>query len=272
MGLQQSASTFRSRGSPQLWHSGSRRPIRRVLMLTHRVPYPPNRGDRIRSYHLLRYLSKHFQISLASVADEPVTEQQREVLTGLTEQLAIKELGRWRSRLRGCMGLMRGAAITPSMLYDPGLARQVMQWHHEQPFDAVLTFCSGMINYARLLTQPQYSLGQEPARHVLDLVDVDSGKWARYARQVLPPMRWVYALEAQRLQRIESGRTDELTAISLISEAEVATYRRSGGHHPNVHVINNGGDQYLEHCHDGYGCQWPPPAGCWPGRWHENRP
>jgi glycosyltransferase involved in cell wall biosynthesis len=77
---------------------------------------------------------------------------------------------------------------------------------------------------------------------VLDLVDVDSGKWARYARQVLPPMRWVYALEAQCLQRIESGRTDELTAISLISEAEVATYRRGGGHHPNVHVISNGVD------------------------------
>jgi hypothetical protein len=156
MGLQQTVSTYQSGRSALLWHSGSRRAIRRVLMLTHRVPYPPNRGDRIRSYHLLRYLSEHFQISLASVADEPVTEQQREVLAGLTEQLAIKQLGRWRSRLRRYVGLMRGEAITPSMLYDRGLAGQVMGWHHDQPFDAVLTFCSEMINYARLLTQPRH--------------------------------------------------------------------------------------------------------------------
>ena len=214
-------------------------------MLTHRVPFPPDRGDRIRSYNLLKLLSKHFEVALACTTDEPVTDEQQQTLSQLAGQLAIHKTNKLASRARGVAALASGQAITPSLFYDPKLANTLTQWHAQRPFDAVLTFCTGMIRYARMLTHPAYRsrefAGSRPI-HVLDLVDVDSRKWASYARKAKGPMKWVYAQEAQRLSRIESGLEDHFDRVSVISSPEAKTYRKHLRDHPGLAVVENGVD------------------------------
>src|SRR5690606_30513453 len=134
---------------------------------------PPDRGDRIRAYHLLRHLARHVDVSLACVSDEPVTDDQRAVLSDLATQLAIQPIGHAWSRVRGVAALATGRAITPAAFYRRALARRIASWHHHMPFDAVLTFCTGMVRYAMDLQR-----SPNRPRHVLDLVDVDSLKWA----------------------------------------------------------------------------------------------
>lgn len=205
-------------------------------MLTHRVPYPPDRGDRIRAYHLLRHLAAHVDVSLACVSDEPVTDDQRAVLADLTAQLAIQPIGPAWSRARGVAALAAGRAVTPAIFYRRSLARRVASWHHHMPFDAVLTFCTGMVGYAMDLQR-----GPHRPRHVLDLVDVDSLKWARFAAESKPPMRWVYAAEARRLAPIERGG-EWVDAITVISDNEARAYRHEIGLAANLHVVENGVD------------------------------
>jgi sugar transferase (PEP-CTERM/EpsH1 system associated) len=119
----------------------------------------------------------------------------------------------------------------------------------------VLTFCTGMIHYARLLTaagrianQTPGASGAPPARpvrqvrHILDLVDVDSEKWAAYARASNIPMKWVYAAESRRLRQIEAGAFDRFDAITVVSPTEVDCYRRCVGDHPGLSVVGNGVD------------------------------
>jgi len=223
----------------------SAKPTRRVLMLTHRVPFPPDRGDRIRSYNLLKLLSKHFEVAIACTSDEPVTEEQRQKLSQLAGQVAIHKTNKLTSRARGVAALASGQAITPSLFYDPKLADTITHWHTQRPFDAVLTFCTGMIRYARMLTHPAYrSRAFADARpiHVLDLVDVDSRKWSAYAAKAKGPMKWVYAQEAQRLSRIESGLEDHFDRVSVISRPEAQTYREHLRDHPGLTVVENGVD------------------------------
>ncbi len=223
----------------------SRPPTRRVLLLTHRVPYPPDRGDRIRSYHLLKLLARHFEVALACTSDEPVTDDQRQVLAQLAGRLAIQKTSKTITRARGAAALMRGQAVTPSLFYDPRLAKKIIHWHEQRPFDAVLTFCTGMIRYARLLTHPAHRprelAGIRPI-HVLDLVDVDSRKWAAYASTATGPMKWVYGQEAKRLARIESGTEDRFDRISVVSQPEAETYRQHLREHPGLSVVENGVD------------------------------
>ncbi|MCC6680669.1 MAG: TIGR03087 family PEP-CTERM/XrtA system glycosyltransferase [Phycisphaeraceae bacterium] len=219
-------------------------PARRVLMLTHRVPYPPDRGDRIRSWNLLRQLAENFELSLACTSDEtslaPGSEQ---ALRRHVRQLAIQRIDPLTMRLRGAAALACGAALTPTILYRRELAKTIRQWHTEQPFDAVLTFCTGMIGYARLLTHFRYRKpGSKPVRHVLDLVDVDSVKWRRFAQSTRSPLRWVYAAEARRLRHIEAGEHDWFDAVTVVSEAEAETYRRHVGDHSRLYVVSNGVD------------------------------
>ena len=208
---------------------------RRVLFLTHRLPYPPDRGDRIRSFHLLRYLAQRFDVTVGCVSDEPVTEDQRQMLASLASQVAIEPIDRRWSAVRGGTALLTGRAVTPAMLYRKRLARRLLNWHSQMPFDAVLTFCTGMIGYSRDLLAAKHR-----PRHILDLVDVDSIKWTRYADGSHWPLRWVYRTESRRLSRIERG--DDADAITVISEDERRAYHREIRINNRVQVVGNGVD------------------------------
>lgn len=230
---------------PTAW-SGDDGAVQRVLMLTHRLPFPPDRGDRIRTFHLLRELGRHFEVSLAAVSDTPIYSEQREALERLTGgRLLIQRLNPWWIKARAAAALTRGESATPAALYHPALSRGIADWHVEKPFDAVLTVCTSMLGYARRLCHPMHRdprIARPPHRHVLDLVDLDSRKWADYAASARWPMRRVYRTEAARLRRIELARRDFFDAITLVSDAELQAYRGLGGMHPRATAVTNGVD------------------------------
>lgn len=204
-----------------------------LLMLTHRVPFPPDRGDRIRSYHLLKLLSRRFDVSLACVSEEPVSDLQRQELSRLTKRLSIERISPVKMKAGALRAVFTGGALTPAAFRHDRLARTIARWHAQRPFDAMLTFCTGMIEYTR-------PLQKQGVRHVLDLVDVDSVKWTSYARAARAPMRWVYRTEARRLREVEAGRFDRVDAITVVSEREAKTYRKHVADHPLLSVVGNG--------------------------------
>lgn len=216
----------------------------RVLLLTHRLPYPPDRGDRIRAYHLLRGLAGRCDVTLASVSEQTPTFAQMRALQAEARDVLFQRIGPTAQRLRGVAAMLRGDAGTPAAHFHRGLAKRLIDRHRAEPFDAVVTFCTGMLHYTRALR----ACGGDPFRHVLDLVDVDSAKWGRYARQARGPMRRVYATECLRLRRYESGEAVAADAVSVISERERRVYGRTvarGGVKPPVVVAGNGVD--LQH-------------------------
>lgn len=208
-------------------------------MLTHRVPYPPDRGDRIRAYHLLKSLAGRFDVTLAAIADEPVSTSTQAELESLTKEVLIASARPMRRRTSAARAMLTGQAITPAAMLDRELMRRLSALHHSQPFDTVLTFCTGMIGYTQRLAE-----GAQPQRfrHVLDLVDVDSLKWSRYAESTRGPMRLVYAAEARRLREVEAGRVVPFDAVTVISANEAEQYRQSVGTSHRPVVVRNGVD------------------------------
>lgn len=204
-----------------------------ILMLVHRVPYPPNRGDRIRSYHMLRWLAGQADVWLATLADEPLAAGTHTALTDLCREVAIEPLGRGRW-LRGAWSLATGRSATEGLFASARLRRTIARWSQAMHWDAVLVFCSSMLPYAELPAVRDLPL-------VVDLVDVDSQKFYDYAALADGPRRWLYALEGRRLRRLEGMLPHRAEAILLVSEAEAALYRRLC---PNdrTHVVPNGVD------------------------------
>lgn len=220
---------------------------KRLLVLTHRVPYPPDRGDRIRSYHLLKAVSRHFRVLLACTSQEPVSQEQRWALRAWTEALAVQVIKPAASAMRAVGAVARGRAFTAAYYFHPRLARTIVAWHAQEPFDAVLTFCTGMIGYARLLTGDRGGCRAGGdwvlrPRHVLDLVDVDSVKWRSYAGMSRPPLRWLYEIEARRLSRIEGCEEDRVDAVTVVSPEELRTYREHVVGDKVPIVVGNGVD------------------------------
>ena len=206
---------------------------RNVLYLVHRVPYPPNRGDRIRSYHLLNYLSQRANVYLATLADEPLEPGTLEVLQSRCAGVAVESVTslRW---LQGAVHLLRGKSATEGLFASSPLRAQIKAWTNQITFDAAVVFCSSMVQY---LQAPQ--LAQVPT--IVDLVDVDSQKFYDYAAASRGIKRWLYQWEGSRLRALECSLPAHVKAITLVSEAEANIFREFC---PNTqtHAVKNGVD------------------------------
>jgi len=216
-----------------------RRP--RVLVLTHRVPFPPDKGDRIRTYHILKWLSSRALIDLVCLADEPVDEPTLAGLNGLCNRFEViphQGLGRWA---RALWSFARGGTVSEGVFDSPALRSLINRWAKTHDYDAVLASASSLVPYLR-----QGPLREIPA--VIDLVDVDSQKWLDYAGKGLKPMDWVYRAEGRRLRRVEREIAGWARALTLVSEAETSLYRESCGVEVGpVHAISNGVDFHYYH-------------------------
>jgi sugar transferase (PEP-CTERM/EpsH1 system associated) len=204
-----------------------------VLFLAHRVPYPPDKGDRIRCFHVLRCLARHAKIHLVCLADEPVPSYVEEVLAQYCERVAVIRLGssRW---LRALGALLRGKTVTSGAFYSPSVVATLQSWGRETPFDACLASSSGMAPY---LEQAHLA----DVHSVVDLVDVDSEKWLEYASVSRGWRSWIYGLEGKRLRAFERVLPERARAVTLVSQAEADLYRsfcRPG----QVRAVTNGVD------------------------------
>jgi len=205
-------------------------------MLTHRVPFPPDRGDRIRSWNILKHLAKTNQMSLGCVSDEPVTADIRAKLDSVCERISIANVGSRTKWMRAGISASRGRSLTEGLFWSPALDRTLTRWTQEQQFDAVIVYCSSMLRYARrphLKTTP----------HFVDLVDVDSQKFYEYADNAKSWKKAIYRTEANRVQRLEHDAVRLSKAVTLVSDAEADVLcgtLQSGEH--GVHGIANGVD------------------------------
>lgn len=184
-----------------------------VLFLAHRIPYPPDKGDKIRSCRELDYLSTCHRVWCACFVDEPNESPNVEALRARCEDVVAIRLKKPDSLLRGIRGLLCGRTVTESYYAHPRMHRTVAAWCSVIDFDAVLAFSSSMAPYA---------LRAEAKRRILDLCDVDSEKWFDYAANVRRPLRWLYRMEGSRLAVREREWVNRFDSTLVISSAEAA--------------------------------------------------
>ncbi|HEV8059397.1 MAG TPA: TIGR03087 family PEP-CTERM/XrtA system glycosyltransferase [Gemmataceae bacterium] len=208
----------------------SQRPT--VLFLTHRTPYPPDKGDRIRTYNVLRFLSTRAEVHLACLADEWVSPEQNEGMHRFASRVGVVPIGpsRWVSALTS---LATGGTVSQGAFRSGRLTDLLRSWAREVRYDACLVSASSLVPYMEL---PE--LRSTPA--VVDLIDLDSQKWLDYAAAGgLKAL--LYRLEGRRLREVEKQLSSRFRAAVVVSEVEAELYRHFG---PNgmVHVIPNGVD------------------------------
>ncbi len=204
-----------------------------VFYLTHRVPYPPDKGDRIRTYHILRFLAARARVYLACLSDEPAPSHVHAELKRYCERVAVVPLGQTRW-LGGFRSLARGFTATEGVFDAPRMHRVIEDWRRTTRFHAALASSSGLAPYLR-----NPALQGVPI--VVDLIDVDSQKWLDFADSCGGPRSWLYRTEGRRLRRLEAVLPGEFHAITLVSQAEAELYRRFAVH-GRVEAIPNGVD------------------------------
>lgn len=184
-----------------------------VLFLAHRIPFPPDKGDKIRSYNLLKYLCDEHRIYLGAFVDDPADIHYRRELDAVCADVFLCPLTSWRSRLGAATALPRGRSLSVGYYRDQRMREWVATTLKRQQIDAVVSFSSTMAQYFPL------SAGAGPVL-IADFVDVDSDKWRQYAKESAWPMSVIYGYEARALAKWEETVLKQAHAVSVVAEAE----------------------------------------------------
>ena len=206
-----------------------------ILFLAHRIPYPPDRGDKIRSWHLLKALASLGPVDLACFADDEADAAQlpglREALGGRLGEAHVEVRTRGKAAA-GMRALVEGKPVSLA-LFDSARLRDFAARRLADPkLKAVFAF-SGQMG--------QFVPAGVRQRFVMDFGDVDSAKFAQYAADGAGPMRWINRREGEKLLAFERATAARADLSLFVSEAEASLFRSLTGL-ANVRALSNGID------------------------------
>lgn len=191
------------------------RPVR-VLLLTHRIPFPPDKGEKIRSFHLLAALAAGHEVDLVTHVDDPRDRAHRRELESLCSSVSLLPLGRPRSAARSAGALALGRPLSVAWGTRPGGSRRVRELLARRGHDLIVGSSSQVGAYLP-------ASGGPPV--LFDLVDVDSEKWAAYGRRGRGPSALVHRLEAARLRAFEMRLGLRVRRLVVCTGREARCYR-----------------------------------------------
>lgn len=203
----------------------------KILYLAHRIPYPPNKGDKIRSYHQLRHLCARHDVWCACFVDRPEDMRHVETLRQWCCDVKAVPASRVAGLCRALAGFASGGTATEVLYRNSEMERVLRQWSAEVAFDAALFFSSGVAQYHHTVSA---------RRKVLDFCDWDSLKWSSYARHASGLMSRLVSAEANRLRRREREWVALFDACVVVTEAEKAAEPAEG--RDRILVVGNGID------------------------------
>jgi sugar transferase (PEP-CTERM/EpsH1 system associated) len=203
----------------------------KILFLAHRIPYPPNKGEKIRAFQELKFLGGRHTVDLLCFADSDAEANYQEALKSFCRHIYVETRSRASIAKGAARCFLRGEPLSCGFFFSSKFRAKVQHALATTTYDAIFVFCSSMAQY---LPRPV------PVPVVMDFVDIDSAKWAQYARRSRPPLSWLFAREARELARYERewARASSSTVVTTRKEASLLSGEGISG----VEVVGNGVD------------------------------
>ena len=254
----------------------------KILYLAHRIPYPPNKGDKIRSFNEIKYLSQKHEIHLACLADDPRDLKYENDLKHLCKSTNVVLINSKIAKFKSGFYLFSKKPLSVPYFYSKKLQQTIDHLLSTNDYDAIFCFSSPMAEYvfkSRVLspqsivhsqkaedyqpsTNKPATISQKPLTNnhrpsninyklstsnhqpklIVDFVDVDSDKWAQYSKYARFPKSWIYALEGRRLADYEKNVAVTFDHSIFVTQAEVEVFKKLNPHIQSIIAISNGVD------------------------------
>ncbi len=191
----------------------------KLLYLCHRIPYPPNKGDKIRSFNILKALAVHYDIYLGCFIDDAFDYQYEAQLANWCSEYYCRPQHKFMAKLKGLSSFLSAKPITLPYYFDQKLQQWVDHTIREQKIDTVFIYSSAMAQY---VDGKMYA----HLHRVLDFVDIDSDKWRQYAEKKHGLMRFIYQREFRLLAQKEQYYCKTFDYSLFVSEDEAKLFRQ----------------------------------------------
>lgn len=203
-----------------------------ILYIAHRIPYPPNKGDKIRSFHQVRHLSKKHSVHLACLVDELEDLQYIKALEEYCVSVDAIYRNKAINKYRSFLAFSTNRPLSVFSFYSKRLRNRIEKRLHSEKIDRIIVFSSAMAEYVKHVNN---------IPKIMDFVDVDSDKWQLYAETHRFPFSWIYRLEGRRLARYEEEIARTFNHSIFVTDKEAEIFKQRVNDRP-ISVIPNGVD------------------------------
>lgn len=211
-----------------------------LVFLCQRLPFPPFKGERITSFNLLRYLTRHYRVFLGTFVDDPSDIAGIDTVRGMVEDLHVDVINKPWAYAYALPRWLLGEPVSFALFRSRELAQWLDAIEAQYKPVAVVTHSSNISTYA--IDQFQRSGTPEP-RRILHFADVDSEKFAAYAQRAQGWQKWLYATEARRVRREERRLAAGADAVAFVSDEEATLFKSIlDGGSENIATLPNGVD------------------------------
>jgi len=194
----------------------------KTLYLSQRVPYPPNKGEKLRTFHQIKYLLENgHEIFLCC----PYTsDSELDLLKQFTTQYGVhaKKSKLGPKILRYFSGMICHKALSVSNFYSSSLQKIIDQLIINETFNNIVCTSSSLAEY--IFNSSTLPKSKNRPKLIMDFMDLDSDKWKQYSDSSTFPMKWVYKRESTLLEKYEQKIYHFFDACFFISMAEVELF------------------------------------------------
>lgn len=210
----------------------------KTLYLSQRVPYPPNKGEKIRTFHQIKYLLENdHEIFLCC----PYTsDDELELFKQFTNQYGVhtRQCKLASKVLRYFSGMVSHKALSVSNFYSLRLQEIIDQLIINESFQNIVCTSSSMAEY--IFKSSAISESKSRPKLIMDFMDLDSDKWKQYSDSSTFPMKWIYRREFKLLSKYEQKIYRFFNICFFISQAEVDLFCQNNECTEKPLAIGNG--------------------------------
>ena len=204
----------------------------RIFFICQRVPFPPDRGDKITTFHEIRHLSTTHEVHVFCLADGSRDLDNIPDARRYAQSVTAVPVGGWTSKLRALKAMLTGEPLSVAAFSETRLHYAIRQKFAELRPDLIMVYSCNVAQYAEHFPQ---------VPRIMQFAELDSSRWGQFARRSRPPLRWVYALEERRFFAYELHIARSFSHALVCTAAEQRDFERLIPGVP-VSLVRNGVD------------------------------
>ena len=204
-----------------------------ILFLAHRIPYPPDKGDKIRSWRLFQHLTEKCDVHLACFIDDKRDRAHKDFLQSMCKSAAFVEINKLVCTAKSLRGFCVSRPLSLAY-YQSREMREAVARMRARPLAAEIVFSSAMAQYIERPVNDR--------KRIVDFCDADSEKWVEYAQKADGVMKRVYAREGRLLAAAETMIANWADASFAVTPAEAILFNRRPSLKREVAWWSNGVD------------------------------
>jgi sugar transferase (PEP-CTERM/EpsH1 system associated) len=190
-----------------------------LLFLSQRLPFPPNKGEKIISFNIVRHLGQRFDIHVGSFIDKREDLAEIERFRPYCASLHVTRIDQPWAWVPAGFRWLGGMPLSFARFRSAGIKAYVRKVATQCHPIAIITCSSNISDYALTPTL-------SPTLRVLHFADVDSEKFVAYARQTQGWKRWLFTMEARRVRSAEERLAAAADIVGFVSDEEAALFRK----------------------------------------------